>query len=391
MKARYRNGWTTADGKEKAGFWQVRVNGQYRTLYDHNGQAINGKGSAGAALAAKAIQRLEAELASGQQNAANPTMHHVLNLYLDHKANKLGRGCEAFRNIYSTAYDFCHGCRLSFAKGETKKGKRLHKGYGSLLASELKRWHIKEWFAAHPDWNSGTQRNNYVVIRAALAMAANEDRIAANPIAGMKIERERPQSALWLEHEIELVRKHCKKRQHMFGLLFEAMLATGARPGEIANLKGSSFKQIGDTCFFVLPPLRCSQGGWKCGEKTGMARHIAVYQPWLIERAKATPADDYIFTTQRKKPLNRIAWNSAIQKIRKAIRKANPDLRPEFESLRLYDLRGTVMTKAIDGGESMANVATACGTSEAVIRKHYYKQTEQGLLNAARAMKKATA
>lgn len=55
-------------------------------------------------------------------------------------------------------FDFCTGLPPKFMGKDGKpkrstKADRIHEGYGQLTVGELKKHHVQDWIATHPDWN----------------------------------------------------------------------------------------------------------------------------------------------------------------------------------------------------------------------------------------------
>jgi integrase len=136
--------------------------------------------------------------------------------------------------------------------------------------------------------------------------------------------------------------------------LITAAFLTGARYGELAQLRVAHFDDLGRT-------LRVTAG--KTGARTVVLQSAAV--DFLSGLSTGRPADDFLFLRADGSP-----WKKSDQTrpIKGALRAAGLSADGS-----LYALRHTYISRAIEGGVPLNIIAENCGTSVRVIEKTYAK------------------
>lgn len=150
-------------------------------------------------------------VAPAETVAEDVTVQEACGKYLNHA--KASGAKSTYRQRADSLYDFCTGWPAAKrdksedgppkpeAKTKTKRKskpkpkakakdepKRIHAGYGKMLVSDLKPYHIDEWLAAHRDWK-GCRRTKVQAVKRALNYCAKEGFIKQNPIKGKTVAR----------------------------------------------------------------------------------------------------------------------------------------------------------------------------------------------------------
>jgi integrase len=197
-----------------------------------------------------------------------------------------------------------------------------------------------------------------------------DDLIPHNPAAHYGIPSTSREITVWTPAQVEIAQRHANSRFFDF---FEAVLATGARPGEIAKFTPTQhYQELNGQPFAVL-----STKEWKNGRKTGQRRYIPL-PDWLAAKAKhhRTKGDvGPLFLSQKQKPWMKDSWAAAIKRMRERAERAGEPL----PHVRFYDLRSTFITNALLDGFPIEWVAKAVGSSARVIEKHYWAYVEEGV------------
>jgi hypothetical protein len=382
-KPRYRKGWEVkATGKRKPGFWYVFLDGKRHSL----GIVEQNETGAGRAAAQEALERFLPQYEQGKRDASqrqreaqselqDPRLGYLCQRKIDQfrKRVTIGDGSAGhLHNLEKYLFDFVTGYSARKGQdGQFVKGKYHHAGFGGLRFSQFKRSHIKKWLDAHPGWkSSGTKRKAVGVISEMFQLAVEDDLIPQNPATCYGISSTSREIMVWAPHQVDIARRYASPRFFDF---FEAVLATGARPGEIAAFAPSQhYQELNAEPFAVL-----SSGEWKNGRKTGQRRYIPLPN-WLAGRAwqhktrcKAGP----LFTTQKRNRWTYNSWSAAIKRMRERAERAGEPL----PHVRFYDLRSTFITNALLDGFPIEWVAKAVGSSARVIEKHYWAYVEEGV------------
>jgi len=356
----FRKPWKTADGKTKQGFWQVRLDGRYVPLLNQDGEKINSPKARDEAVVALAA--LLSKQAADEVEATDPTLQTLVDRYLTDFTTKVARGERSQGSLEKAteyAFDFLTGCRLS-VKGQ---GPRVHKGYGGLRVSQLRKADMADWIAAHPNWRCPKRPFN--VVNAALNLCLSLDLIPHNPIAGYKLPQSKYRDEVWEMSEVDMVRRHAKKA---FRKLFDAMLATGARPGELARVKACHLHREGGHAFWLLTEH-------KTARKTGDKRYIHLTPELEAMTLAAIAKGDtgYLFVSSRGSKWTRNVWGPCIRRLRAKLKKLYPSFRT---SIRFYDLRATYITLGLEAGTDITLLAKSAGTSVEMIERTYGRWTK---------------
>jgi integrase len=160
---------------------------------------------------------------------------------------------------------------------------------------------------------------------------------------------------------------------------FTALLETGRRPSEIANVKVSEVVELGGG-------LLC----WRIGEHKNIRKtskpEIIDLTPTMIamtRRLKAESNDEFLFHSPRGRKWRIQIWGECIERLRR-----NHGLR---EGVVCYTSRHTFITKAMKNGVSSGDVANIVGNTPAVIESNYNHLSKQVVEARQRRIRLATA
>lgn len=142
----------------KVWYWQAR-DGWYATIAGKRHHLAKGK--ANKAEAQKAFHRMMAGLDPAATAADAPAFALVADLFLEHSTRENAAATtEQYRIKLQSACD----------------------QFGGVTAADLKPSHLSKWIAAHA-WGDVTRRGAITAVKIALASAAREGLLAANPLA----------------------------------------------------------------------------------------------------------------------------------------------------------------------------------------------------------------
>lgn len=255
--------------------------------------------------------------------------------------------------------------------------------FGHLKVRDLKPLHVNGWLdrrragkpgAKRRGWKDSTCAVATKYLSAALNLAASERLIPANPLAGMK----RPYKIKTRGEEYilpaDLADLLIARASRPFALAMRIMRATGCRPGEVFNADTCHWRpEIGALVF----RWNATTGYiWKCARKTERDRTIFLPQDLQQEVAALiarqgpgpiirTPLAGKRFSTSD------VIRTFALLKDRIAVRKWLADHNHAASRVILYGFRHTYITGWLTSGRSIKVCADLCGTSVAMIEKHY--------------------
>jgi hypothetical protein len=390
----FRQGWTTAQGKVKAGFWMFRYNGKYVSLTAYGAPAEAGKTKTdlrrNEALAVAARDKYLASLSLAQEKSALAarikanevvTVWHVCKAYVDFK---LPESSPRYRQQATAILNqFCKG----HAGNEPRKVKP-YAGWGKLPAEDMHEGVIADW-ASHHAWGISGLRSSIVPLKAAFAFAAghNAQGIRANgkikplivndPLRTYKARTAAPRADVFSAEQENTFRDAAKANPALLEIA-SALLELGARPNELRCLckrpMGDSRPSHFDATAgeFVLQPDE-----WKNGRKTRRCRYIGLSPKW-IEWAKGRLADmqdgDFFFVDRRGKAWTKGTFNGAWRKV--IAKAALPATHVP------YVARHSFITRACGKGIAAIHIANQCGTSPGMIQAVYDKSFRDTTLRA---------
>lgn len=254
---------------------------------------------------------------------------------------------------------------------------------GALPLTDITPALVRRWVAANTSWKStSTVRSNVKVVLQMCNWAIDERMIAApSPLAalGKALDTEAP----------DAIRDYCiydAERETMlvnssedFKTIILALLETGRRPDEIANVKKSEVVRTGDG-------LQWRIATHKNAKKTGKPETIyltpdmqALTLKALSDESNKTP---FLFVNSKGK-----AWTTASIGDKWDATKKAAKLKNESTP---YSCRHTFITKAIYNGVPLAVIAKLVGNSIEVLARHYAHLEQQHQEVYVKAITQAT-
>lgn len=266
--------------------------------------------------------------------------------------------------------------------------------FGKKVARDLKAADVDALKRAWEGKSATTVRNRLASLQAVLNWSAQprsdrsvERLIDANPVAKMELPkvqaaegRYAPSSEVdafvgFVQAWADAQKGAAARFARMTAILIRVAAGTGCRPGELCKTRWAHFSHEGRT--IVLPPLE-----HKTGRKTGRSRVIIMSQE-LADLMESLRADkdrhpESIFThrshvvgvkqtaAERKAgmPWNSSSLSRRVKELRLAAIEAEKlENKVGDERMHLYKLRHTWITNAVQGGESVADVAGLAGNS----------------------------
>lgn len=365
----WRDGWTTSDGKEKKGFWQVRDNGKYVSLAKYGAPEVKG-GRRELALAVEARDKFLAsakeqeeklELAAKVKASEVVTLWDVCELYSRCKLSENSH--EYQQRVNRLLNNLCKG----HEGGESIKP---YRGWGKLPAEDFHEGVFAEWASFHT-WGKSGLASALKPLKAAFAFAAshNVEGLAAtgrirpligfDPLKNLKPQDSPSRETIFEADEEKKFREALKSNPDLL-TLFAALIELGPRPSELTKLQLRHWDAKNGQ--FVLQPHE-----WKNGKKTRRPRCIGLSSKW-VEWATARAAEmgehDYFFTFDGRR-WQRSRLNKEFLKVRKAAGLS--------EGHTPYTCRHSFITRAVKTAKSLKAIADQCGTSVEKIEKVYNK------------------
>lgn len=271
-----------------------------------------------------------------------------------------------------------------------------YEGWGNLPAEEVSHATLQEFIACHPNWSASGIRGAITPIKAAFAFAATQQ--GGNLIPDSKIKdfelEPTPARRDYFSEDDETAFKKAIDRE-CFKIFFDALISTGARPGELATLTDTHVYKTGKRCpdcgeWIVTDSTTCHGCGkeglprfgyywelsheeWKCGKKTKKSRKIYLSHKWILwteQRLAEIEEGGFLFLSPQGRKWDRKMWERQFDRAKEKSG-INPRLVP-------YSTRHTFITRALVRGWSAGKVAAFCGTSEEEIRKHYGHLVDEG-------------
>jgi site-specific recombinase XerD len=105
---------------------------------------------------------------------------------------------------------------------------------GRLLARDVKPFHVTQWLDQHPTWKA-SRRHAALAVKRAFAWAEQQGILSGSPLRQLKVEKNNnPRTRVLTADERAAILAAIKDRQ--FREFVQALLDTGARPGEVARV-----------------------------------------------------------------------------------------------------------------------------------------------------------
>lgn len=271
--------------------WCANDGGRFVALTDENGERLRDRNCPPAVLKA-AYARFE--LSRPKPGSSAMTVWELSQAYLAHIERTKGAAAtlEARADVL---FDLCTGYGRKWRKSKAKptESDRIHSGYGTKPAAELKIGDVYEWLAKHPTWGDGARRMHTQAVRRVMMFGVECGYLDKNPIRGIKIPKGRPRvTCLSPEQEQALL----AVARHSLKTAVRVLIRTGMRPGEFAKLTAAHVNDLGDRMELKFDANEV---------KTRTARSVRVTDPAIIELIRRGVRDHKsgpIFRTAEGKP-----------------------------------------------------------------------------------------
>ncbi len=342
----YRQGWITKAGKKKQGFWRIRHNGRYVSLTKFGSPATNknkADRASAMAAAAKFLNQSPTEIKDDRL-----TVGDVIGVY---QVKHLVTLPKATQGNFSGIIDHF----LNGIAADNKSGLKPFKGVGSMPFDQLTIDHIDTFCDCHK-WEAGGLANGLKILRASMNYATKQvggKIITDHPLKGCTIENPAGRTETFSPEPIKLILENSSPE---FGLIFQALLETGARPSELCKLTANHVKIKSGLLYWQLNSTE-----WKCGKRSGKIRVICPTQKW--QDHSETIESGHLFLNSSGTPWNANSISRYFLRLKERLN-LNSDL-------VVYCARHTFITRALKKGLSIKLVADYCGTSARQIEKTY--------------------
>ena len=173
-----------------------------------------------------------------------------------------------------------------------------------------------------------------------------------------------PKPDPFTEDERNKITGFFRERHPFYHAFLVTMFGTGARPSEIIALRWGDVDLRAGT----LSICKSHYMGVDNATKTAASERVISLAPHIVTVLKNHKPlhigeDDFVFTNQEKRPIHEDKWRKKYW--RRALRAC--EIRPR----KFYATRHTFISVALSHGNNIKWVAEYCGTSVAMIEKHY--------------------
>jgi integrase len=256
-------------------------------------------------------------------DSGNPTVASVVEAFLLHDERHSGPRTHAERNYYLQLFCEAHGRKL---------------------LSECKSFHLKDWLAAHDEWQNPSTKGNIIrCVKRAFNWAVKDEQVLRNPFLGVeqpKRNRRRPVTQEEFDSLVAAAGK--KKRLARFVEALRFIKWAGARPCEVEAVRWEHLHIDLDKGqgVIILPEHKTAKA-----TKDHSPRVIQLIDPvvqLLLEIKRRGDHAQYVFVGKGKKPWSR---NGLQQNVRRLRREIGLD-----EKVVLYGIRHEFATRSIRNG-----------------------------------------
>jgi integrase len=227
--------------------------------------------------------------------------------------------------------------------------------YGTLLAADIKPFHVSRWLDDHPSWKGG-RRHGIIAVKRAFSWADEQGVLSPNPVKKIKAGRAKRRTRILSPEELAEILGAI--RDKAFKRFMQAMLDTGCRPSEVARVKAAH--------------VDLAAGVWRLPEhKTAKKtqKHRVVYlTPALVDLSRELMAEQpegpLFRGPRRNSPFTKQAIRCRFRRLRAKL--------PYLKPFVCYNLRHTFATQALVNGVGVAQVAELLGhTSTEMVSQIY--------------------
>lgn len=309
------------------------------------------------------------------ESVVDATVLQVCTAYLDKVKDS---GAESTYTVrQNTLFDFCFGLPSRFVPGRKKQKPTqkptpkdyIHKGFGALSVSQLRRHHIDKWLQSHPTWK-GSRRTRIQAVKRALNYAVEAGLIEANPIKGYATPKQNARvTYITPEQEAALI----EAANPSLAVAIKVCIRTGARPGcEFARLTARHIEDHGDRMEWTFLPAE---------SKTKIRRVIRITDPQILsivrQQMESHPTGP-IFRNTQNNPWTRELLTEKFRKVKNRLVKNGMEFDPDC---CMYSCRHTYAKRVLQGYWSgkptnIETLARLMGNSPKVCHDHYLQWSE---------------
>ena len=245
--------------------------------------------------------------------------------------------------------------------------------YGRLSAGDIKPFHISRWIDGKKSW-TGAKRHAIITVKRLFSWAEQQGLIQSNPLRLLKVPRGKRRERVLTAEEKKLILESV--RDQAFRNFLNALIGTGCRPSEVANVTASNVDlALG---IWVLP-------NHKTAKKTGKPRVIYLSPDMadLTRRQIEQYPNGLLFPNTRGKAFTRNAWRCRFRRLREKL--------PILKGVVCYSLRHTYATDALVKGVGVAQLAELMGHTSTEMVSRVYGHLAANVAHLREAAAKATA
>lgn len=229
--------------------------------------------------------------------------------------------------------------------------------YGSLKPHQLTPAIVEAWLDTHPGWK-GCRRGAIIALKRAFNWADENDKIARNPLKGLKKPPARARERFLTQEERKAIFANYPEGDCFRDYLF-ALENTACRPGEVSMVTADDVDLR--TGVWVLDEH-------KTEAKTGEPR-VVILTPAMVEMTKrlmkARP-EGPLFLNEDGRPWNRNSIRCRFRRVREKLNLGG--------DLVAYLYRHAVATDLLESGTGLAQAAELLGhKGTEMIMRHYQK------------------
>jgi integrase len=343
--------------------WYVKHDGRFIALIGDDGEPLRSKATPVAAIKA-ARDRI---IAAPAEPVNSVTVAEVCDAYL---AKVKADGADAtFKARGDTLFDFCHGLPPRFRGKTAKPSDYIHKGFGNLATTQLRKIDVDRWLQAHPAWK-GSRRTRIQALKRAINYGVEAQLIPSNPIKGYKTPKTIARVTYLTPDQEKALRDAANPDM---ALAIQVCIRTGARPGcEFAKLTAKHVKDHGSRMEWVF----------QVGEsKTKKLRTIRIADPEIIAIVRERIASDPKGRVFRNTKGDNWTRTNLSEGFRRLIAKLGKQGVEFDDDVCIYSCRHTYAKRVLSGfwtgkTTNIETLAELMGNSPQVCRDHYLQWCE---------------
>lgn len=244
---------------------------------------------------------------------------------------------------------------------------------GPIRADLLRPQDVHGWLDAQAGWNQSTRHTAWSTLRASLNAAVSSGALTHNPVKALpRLPHALARGAGYVipADLAELLQAGANGE---LGPFLRFLALTGCRPGEAQNAQAKHYRPEAHAVIFPPNPP-AGEWRWK-NAKRGRARTIFLTPEAesIVAAAAAARPDGYLFVNRAGTPWARhvLAYHFARLRKRPAVAAWAKGARFNVKCIVPYSFRHTFITDRLAQGCPIKVLADLCGTSVAMIERHY--------------------